>query len=36
MEIPLKTKNRATIGFSNLAPGHISRKDENSNSKTHL
>ena len=36
MEVPLKTKNRATIWSSNLTPGHISRKDYNSNSKRYL
>ena len=33
MEVPLKTKNRAIIWSSNPTPGHLSRKDENSNSE---
>ena len=31
-----KTKNRVTIKSSNPTPGHISRKDENSNSKRYM
>ena len=33
MELPLKTKNRATIWSSNSTARHISRKDKNSNLK---
>ena len=33
MEGPQKSKNRATIWSTNPIPGHISRKDKNSNSK---
>ena len=29
MEVPQKTKNRTTIGFSNPTPGHISGKKHN-------
>ena len=34
MEVPYKTKNRATIWSGNPTPGHISR--ENSNLKRHM
>ena len=33
LEVPLKAKNRVTTWSSNPTPGHISRKDENSNSE---
>ena len=33
MEVPQKTKNRTTIWSSNSTPGHIARKEENSNSE---
>ena len=36
MEVPQKTETRVTIRSSNPTPGHISRKDENSNSKRHM
>ena len=36
MEIPLKTKSKATIGSSNPIPGYISRKDKNSNLKRYV
>ena len=36
MEVPLKTKNKITIPSRNLTPRHISRKDENSNSKGYM
>ena len=32
----LETKNRVTIWSSNFTPGHISGKDENSNSKRYM
>ena len=32
MEVPKKTKTRATISSSNSTPGYISRKNENTNS----
>ena len=32
----LKTENRVTIWSSNPTPGHISRKDKNSNSKRYM
>ena len=36
IDIPLKAKDRATIWSSNPIPGHISRKDKNSNSKNYI
>ena len=36
IDIPLKAKDRATIWSSNHIPGHISRKDKNSNSKNYI
>ena len=36
MEVPSKTKTTVTIQSSNPTPGHISGKDENSNSKTYM
>ena len=36
MEVPLKTKNRATVTARNRTPGHISGKDENSNLKRYV
>ena len=36
METPLKAKTRATTWSSNPIPGHISRKDENSNLKRNM
>ena len=35
-KIPLKTKNRVTIWFSNPTSGHIFGKDENFNSETYM
>ena len=29
MEVPSKTKNRTTIGFSNPTPGNLSRESHN-------
>ena len=36
LEVPLKTKNRATILSNNATPGHISGKDKNSNLKRYM
>ena len=36
MKFPQKTKNRATIKSRNPTPGHLSGKEENSNSKRHM
>ena len=36
MEVPYKTENRLTIRFSSSTPGHISRKDDNSNLKRYM
>ena len=36
IEVSLKAKNRPTIWSSNPTPGHISRKDENSNCKRYM
>ena len=36
MEVPYKTENRVTIRFSSSTPGHISRKDDNSNLKRYM
>ena len=36
MEFPLKTKNRVTVWSGNPTPGHISRKNENTNSKRYM
>ena len=36
MEVPLKTKNRATLWSSKPTPGHIFRKDENSKFKRYM
>ena len=36
MKIPLKTKNKATISFSNSTSGHISWTDKNSDLKRYM
>ena len=36
LEVPSKTKNRDAILSSNPTPGHVSGKDENSNSKRYM
>ena len=36
MEVPLKTKNRATIWSSNSTPGYIARENENTNLKIYV
>ena len=36
MKFPQKIKNRAIIKSRNPTPGHLSGKDENSNSKRHM
>ena len=36
MKVPEKPNNRAIIWSSNLTPGHISRKGENSNLESYM
>ena len=36
MEVPQKTKNRVTIPSSNPTPGHLPRRNKNSNPKRYM